>query len=132
MALRGAHVIFTARNLDKGIEVQNKLRVKTKNQSITYEYLDLEDLKSVQSFASAFNKEIHILVINAGIFYHPPKKTVDNFETTFQTNYLGESSLVLLLSIAHSSIAISCNILFFQVNFFLLSFFCHVSDEKAE
>lgn len=97
LALRGAHVIFTARDLTKGIQIQNKLREKTKNQSITCEQLDLEDLKSVQTFASGFHKQIHVLIINAGIFYHPPQETADGFDITFQTNYLGHFLLTELL-----------------------------------
>jgi NAD(P)-dependent dehydrogenase (short-subunit alcohol dehydrogenase family) len=30
-----------------------------------------------------------LLINNAGVFFHPPKETVDKFDVTFQTNYLG-------------------------------------------
>lgn len=83
-------MIFTARDLTKGTQIQNKLREKTKNKSITCEHLDLEDFKSVQIFSSTFNKKIDVLVNNAGIFYHPPQETTDGFDITFQTNYLGK------------------------------------------
>jgi NAD(P)-dependent dehydrogenase (short-subunit alcohol dehydrogenase family) len=34
---------------------------------------------------------IHALVNNAAVFYLPLEQTKDNFDVTFQTNYLGTS-----------------------------------------
>jgi NAD(P)-dependent dehydrogenase (short-subunit alcohol dehydrogenase family) len=33
--------------------------------------------------------KVDLLINNAGVFFHPPKETVDKFDVTFQTNYLG-------------------------------------------
>lgn len=35
---------------------------------------------------------VYALVNNAGVFYHPFYWTEDNFEATFQTNYLGKNT----------------------------------------
>ena len=32
---------------------------------------------------------IDLLVNNVGVFFHPPQVTVDGFDVTFQSNYLG-------------------------------------------
>lgn len=64
------------------------------------QHLDLASLESVANFARQFqntNHSIYALINNAGIFYAQPANTIDDIEITFQTNYLGQFLLTLLL-----------------------------------
>ena len=92
LAKRGATVIFTARNLSEGFKIQNTLRTATKNPKIFCEYLDLNNFSSIVTFISNVDQvfpSVDLLINNAGVFFHPPQETVDKFDITFQTNYLG-------------------------------------------
>ncbi|EFX62646.1 hypothetical protein DAPPUDRAFT_67833, partial [Daphnia pulex] len=100
LANRGAIIIFTARDLDKGLAIQESLRERTKNPKIFCEYLDLNNFVSIHQFVSRVNQKcskVDLLINNAGVFFHPPKETVDKFDVTFQTNYLGHFLLTELL-----------------------------------
>lgn len=97
LAKKGATVVITARDLAGGLKIQNKLRIKTKNPLIFCHYLDLNNFDSIHKFVLDVNKEfpcIHLLINNAGVFFHPPEETVDKFDVTFQTNYLGRNFLL--------------------------------------
>lgn len=92
LADRGATIIFTARNCDEGVAIQDYLRAETKNPKIYCKYMDLNDFASVRKFVLHVNQvctTVDLLINNAGIFFHPPRETVDKFDITFQTNYLG-------------------------------------------
>ena len=92
LADRGASIIFTARNLDEGLVIQERLRAKTKNPNIFCKHLDLNNFASIHNFVSDVNQlcsKVDLLINNAGVFFFPPKETVDKFDVTFQTNYLG-------------------------------------------
>lgn len=96
LARKGATVIITARNLAKGLKIQDHLRTLTGNSRINCHYLDLNDFNSIHNFISNLDKQfqsIHLLINNAGVFFLPPEETVDKFDVTFQTNYLGRYSL---------------------------------------
>ncbi|XP_032789364.2 retinol dehydrogenase 12-like isoform X2 [Daphnia magna] len=100
LANRGASIIFTARNSDEGIVIQNYLRAATKNPKIYCKYLDLNDFVSIHKFVLHVNQAcstVDLLINNAGVFFHPPSETVDKFDVTFQTNYLGHFLLTELL-----------------------------------
>ena len=91
-AKQGATVIFGARDPSRGKRVADKLKIKTNNENIFYLHLELQDLQSCVEFANAVkDKEpiIDLLVNNAGIFNQPPVMTRNNFEITWQTNYIG-------------------------------------------
>ncbi|RZF47526.1 hypothetical protein LSTR_LSTR009062 [Laodelphax striatellus] len=66
LASRGAVVIIACRNPSVGREA-------------------LEDIKNI----SRSINNIYALINNAGVFYCPFQVTVDGYEVTFQTNYLG-------------------------------------------
>ena len=93
IAKRGAVTIFTARNLTQGIQVRDKIIAQTGNPNIYCKQLDLNNFSSIHTFVSQLKlgsySNIDILINNAGTFFHPPEKTVDGYDVTFQTNYLG-------------------------------------------
>ncbi|RZC33254.1 retinol dehydrogenase 12, partial [Asbolus verrucosus] len=62
--------------------------------------IDLTDFVSIREFANQITLEyekIDILINNAGIIFHPYKKTVDGNEITISTNYFGPFLLTHLL-----------------------------------
>lgn len=100
LAGKHAHVILTARNLNKAEAAALNIREKYPQAQITVMELDLADLKSVRNFVQAFllkYKHLDILINNAGVMALPKRKTVDGFEMQFGTNHLGHFALTGLL-----------------------------------
>lgn len=96
----GAIVIFTARDIEKGVAIQENIRSITSNPRVFCKFVDFIDLGSVYNFATEVNQicpNIHLLVNNIGVFFHPPQETVDGFDVTFQSNYLSHFLLTELL-----------------------------------
>ncbi|XP_026564309.1 retinol dehydrogenase 11 [Pseudonaja textilis] len=100
LARRGAKVILACRNMAKAEIAAHEIRIKTGNQEVIAKRLDLADTKSIREFASNFlkeEKELHILINNAGVMMCPYSKTADGFETHFGVNHLGHFLLTFLL-----------------------------------
>jgi NAD(P)-dependent dehydrogenase (short-subunit alcohol dehydrogenase family) len=95
----GATIVLTSRNLSKGEkavkEVEQYLSSKGVGSTEVYNLLlDLDDLDSVKSFPSSFQKldvgKIDVLLNNAGVMAIPDLQlTKDGYERTFQSNHLG-------------------------------------------
>lgn len=86
LALRGAHVIGTARTLDKGREACDRVQGKT-----TPVALELTDFASVVACANAIramNVNIDMLILNAGILLADWQQ-VNGIEKHFVVNHLG-------------------------------------------
>jgi NAD(P)-dependent dehydrogenase (short-subunit alcohol dehydrogenase family) len=86
LALRGAHVIGTARTLDKGREACGKIKGKA-----TPVALELTDFNSVAACANAIramNVDIDMLILNAGIVLADWQQ-VNGVEKQFVVNHLG-------------------------------------------
>ena len=91
-AKQGATVIFGARDPSRGKRVADELKIKTNNENIFCLHLELQDLQSCVEFANAVKDRepiIDFLVNNAGILNQPPVMTRNDFEITWQTNYIG-------------------------------------------
>ncbi|KAG9445046.1 hypothetical protein H6P81_016386 [Aristolochia fimbriata] len=100
LALRGAHVIIGARNMDAANEVKQQILKENGAARIDALKLDLCSLKSVKTFAdnfSALNAPLNILINNAGIMFCPYSLSEDGIETQFATNHLGHFFLTNLL-----------------------------------
>ncbi|UJR07705.1 hypothetical protein I4U23_011990 [Adineta vaga] len=100
LATANAHVIITARDMNKGAEVVEDLKKTTGNDKIEVMELDLNSLQSVRNFVKQFrarNLTINILICNAGIMACPYSKTVDGFETQFGVNHLAHFLLATSL-----------------------------------
>lgn len=101
LARHGAEVILAGRNRTKGEESVAKIRARAIAAKITFEELDLADLKSVTAFAQCMNARgtpLDILVNNAGVMQFPTRRiTVDGFEAQFATNHLGHFALTAQL-----------------------------------
>lgn len=102
--ISGARVIMACRNTSKAETAIKEIEDRTKSQSNTgtliIEQLDLCSLKSVEDFATKViekEKQIHILVNNAGVMMCPEGKTEDGFETHMGSNHFGHALLTFLL-----------------------------------
>jgi NAD(P)-dependent dehydrogenase (short-subunit alcohol dehydrogenase family) len=86
LALRGAHVIGTARTLEKGQQACAQVKGRA-----TPVVLELSDFRSVVACADVIRKlsaSIDMLILNAGIVM-PKWRTVNGIEQHFVVNHLG-------------------------------------------
>uniref|UniRef100_A0AC11DL79 Retinol dehydrogenase 12 n=1 Tax=Ovis aries TaxID=9940 RepID=A0AC11DL79_SHEEP len=100
LARRGARVYIACRDVLKGESAASEIRADTKNSQVLVRKLDLSDTKSIRAFAEGFlaeEKQLHILINNAGVMLCPYSKTADGFETHLAVNHLGHFLLTHLL-----------------------------------
>lgn len=70
LARKGAKVIMTARNLNKGNDAVSKIKADVANADLDLMQLDLADLAQVKEFAKAFKakyNQLDVLINNAGV-----------------------------------------------------------------
>ncbi|KAF4787874.1 Retinol dehydrogenase 12 [Turdus rufiventris] len=97
---RCARVIIACRDIAKAEAAASEIRAETGNQQVIVKKLDLADTKSIREFAEKFlaeEKELHILINNAGVMLCPYSKTADGFEMHLGVNHLGHFLLTFLL-----------------------------------
>ncbi|KAK2495270.1 hypothetical protein MC885_002498, partial [Smutsia gigantea] len=100
LARRGARVYIACRDVLKGESAASEIRADAKNHQVLVRKLDLSDTRSIRAFAEGFlaeEKQLHILINNAGVMMHPHSKTADGFETHLGVNHLGHFLLTHLL-----------------------------------
>lgn len=91
MAARGAHVIGTARDIQKNRERLAQAGGSS-GGSIEVVPMDLADLASVRKVAATMmgrGEPFDAAIANAGVMNTPFGHTVDGFETQFGTNFIG-------------------------------------------
>jgi NAD(P)-dependent dehydrogenase (short-subunit alcohol dehydrogenase family) len=93
---RGATVIMTARDMDKGEAAVESLRAEQPNTRFDLRHLDLADLDSVREFAARVDR-VDVLVNNAGVMMPPHTLTKQGYELQFGVNHLAHFALTLLL-----------------------------------
>lgn len=92
LARAGAQVILAVRNLELGAR-----RAAEIDGDTSVVKLDLADQASVRAFPDLFDGDVDILINNAGVVTAQRTETVDGFETTLGTNFLGPFALTNLL-----------------------------------
>lgn len=92
LARAGAEVILAVRNPELGAH-----RAAEMGGTTSVLELDLADQASVRAFPTLFDGDIDILINNAGAVTQHRSETVDGFETTLGTNFLGPFALTNLL-----------------------------------
>lgn len=92
LADAGAHVILAVRNVELGAQ-----RAAEIGGSTEVGRLDLSTLASVREFAASVVEPVDVLINNAGMFPLSRTDTVDGFESTMGTNFLGPAALTHLL-----------------------------------
>ncbi|KAF0028209.1 hypothetical protein F2P81_019296 [Scophthalmus maximus] len=100
LARRGARIVMACRDLERAEEARTDILEDTGNENIVIRKLDLSDTKSIRAFAELVIKEerqVNILINNAGIMMCPHSKTADGFELQLGVNHLGHFLLTHLL-----------------------------------
>ena len=92
LARAGTHVILAVRNTGLGAQ-----RAAEIGGSTSIVKLDLADLSSVRAFPDQLDGDVDILINNAGTVVQHRIDTVDGFEMTMGTNFLGPFALTNLL-----------------------------------
>lgn len=102
--ITGARVVMACRNIEKATEAANEIKQLCKDKNnlgeIVVTELDLSNLTSVRNCARYLmenEKNIDLLINNAGVMMCPKTFTVDGYELQFATNHLGHFLLTLLL-----------------------------------
>ncbi|KAF5893978.1 retinol dehydrogenase 12-like, partial [Clarias magur] len=99
-ACRGARVILACRSEARGMAALREIRQRSGNQNVHLRIIDTSSLESVRKFAAQIleeEKELHILVNNAGASGLPKGITADGLEVSFATNHIGPFLLTSLL-----------------------------------
>jgi NAD(P)-dependent dehydrogenase (short-subunit alcohol dehydrogenase family) len=100
LAVHQAHVIMAARNDTKGCEAVENLKREVPWAKVQFMHLDLEDFRSIATFAMQFKSmglPLHMLFNNAGEFFAAPGITPDGYDRTLQCNYFGPVALTYQL-----------------------------------
>jgi NAD(P)-dependent dehydrogenase (short-subunit alcohol dehydrogenase family) len=92
LAASGARVVLAVRDTAKGEAAAAGLSGDPEVRA-----LDLADLASVRAFAEGLDRNIDVLVNNAGVMATPHRTTADGFELQLGTNHLGHFALTGLL-----------------------------------
>jgi NAD(P)-dependent dehydrogenase (short-subunit alcohol dehydrogenase family) len=92
LAASGADVVLAVRDTAKGEAAAAALSGEPEVRA-----LDLADLASVRAFAEGLDRDIDVLVNNAGVMATPHRTTADGFELQLGTNHLGHFALTGLL-----------------------------------
>ena len=96
----GANVVMFCRNKQRAENAMNDIKNENGNTNIDLIIGDLADLDSVRQAVSEFKNKydkLHVLINNAGSINAKKQLTVDGFEKTWGTNYLGHFLLTMLL-----------------------------------
>jgi NAD(P)-dependent dehydrogenase (short-subunit alcohol dehydrogenase family) len=100
LAAAGAHVVMAARDQDKAVAAESRIRTAHPAASLEIVPLDLGDLASVRAAADtvlAAHPTVDLLVNNAGLMAMPERTTADGFEMQFGVNHLGHWAFTSLL-----------------------------------
>ncbi|KAJ6098852.1 hypothetical protein N7467_000387 [Penicillium canescens] len=100
LAAHHAKVYLCSRSEEKGRAAMKEIKDLLPNAELYLLKMDMTNLQSVVSAANEFcrrEKYLHGLVNNAGIMATPFTKTVDGYESQFQTNYLSHWLLTYYL-----------------------------------
>lgn len=99
-ASKGAQVILTARTVEKGEPVAERIRSAYPRARVQVFALELGDQASVKDAAAAVlavHESIDVLVNNAGVMACPQGETKDGFELQLGVNHLGHFTFTNLL-----------------------------------
>ena len=101
LALAGARVHMLVRDQERGEAARARIAARVGSADrLEISLCDLADLASVRKFAAGFDdgdRELAVLVNNAGVFPPERARSPDGFELTFAVNVLGPFVLTGLL-----------------------------------
>jgi NAD(P)-dependent dehydrogenase (short-subunit alcohol dehydrogenase family) len=87
LAMRGAHIIALARNMEKAQKACDSIEGKT--TPVACELTDFNSIVESTKTIKALNQPIDVLICNAGIMELPELEQVYGIEKQFVVNYLG-------------------------------------------
>lgn len=135
LALHGAAVTLTARDLAAGETAAAQIRESTGNRAIDVRPLELADPASVATFIDRWDGPLDILINNAGVMAIPERTlTPGGDELHFATNHLGHFALATGLADAlrasgdarivsvSSSANLRCPVLFDDLTFAFVAY----------
>jgi NAD(P)-dependent dehydrogenase (short-subunit alcohol dehydrogenase family) len=96
----GAHVLLHGRSKEKGIDaLTNISRASCSGRADLYlaDFSSFSDIQRMANEIKRENKELHVLINNAGDFYKKRSLTDEGIEMTFAVNHLAPFLLTLLL-----------------------------------
>ncbi|XP_072535812.1 retinol dehydrogenase 12, like isoform X2 [Salminus brasiliensis] len=96
----GARIIMACRDMKKADAALKEVIEASGNQNVVTKNLDLADSASIREFAQTINseeKQVNILINNAGVMVCPYGKTADGFEMQIGVNHMGHFLLTFLL-----------------------------------
>ncbi|NMH88700.1 SDR family oxidoreductase [Flavivirga algicola] len=100
LAKMGAELYLVGRNAQKGKKIVQEIKSETENQNVYLIIGNLSSLMDVKKIAQTFlnyNKPLHILLNNAGVYNTTRKLTIDGYEEMFAVNHLSHFLLTNLL-----------------------------------
>jgi NAD(P)-dependent dehydrogenase (short-subunit alcohol dehydrogenase family) len=100
LAREGATVVMVCRDLRKGQETQNEIKLTTGNTSIDLLIADLSSQKAVRRLVQEFKQHypsLHVLVNNAGAHIQKRVLSADGIEMNLAVNHLSSFLLTNLL-----------------------------------
>ena len=100
LAEKGATVVMTARNMEKGEKARSDILEDQPAASLDLMQLDVGSLAAIVEFVDAFKAKhdhLDILLNNAGVMAIPRQETADGFEMQLGVNHLGHFALTGLL-----------------------------------
>jgi NAD(P)-dependent dehydrogenase (short-subunit alcohol dehydrogenase family) len=100
LAAKGARLVMACRSLEKGRQAASAIRKDWPEAALEVVALDLANLASVRSCASALaerHEKLDLLINNAGVMALPYRRSADGFEMHLGTNHLGHFALTGLL-----------------------------------
>jgi len=87
LAMRGAHIIGVARNMEKAKKACDSVEGKT--TPVACELTDFNSIVACTKTIKEINQPIDVLICNAGIMELPELEQVNGIEKQFVVNYLG-------------------------------------------
>lgn len=98
MARTGVPVIMACRNVERAAGIRDEIVRETGNGRVELHALDLASVASIRVFVEGLNeREVSVLINNAGTMCRDFTTTVDGLETTVGVNYVGTWLLTNLL-----------------------------------
>jgi len=92
LAKKGAKLILTGRNREKGEDVVSEIRSEMPEASVDMLYGDFSEKKEIETLAESIKQKtnsVNILFNNAGGFFPSRTLNSDGLEMTFAVNHLG-------------------------------------------
>jgi len=92
LAKMGMKVVMAVRNRERGEKAREEIVAETSSQQVTTMICDMSSMRSIRQFADEFrgqHERLDVLLNNAGAFLGRRENSVDGFEMTIATNYLG-------------------------------------------